>query len=122
MSRAMRDGEVVVSVLLSLPIFAVWAFALFDIVRRPDLRVVRKVVYAVVIVLVLPMTLLYLLARPTSIVRHRTRERDDWRDELLARLESRPGDPPVVGRRQEELLLERVDALRAPDPATPALG
>ena len=112
MNRMVRDGEVVVSVLLSLPIFAVWAFALFDIVRRPDLRLVRKVVYAAVVVLVFPSTLLYLLARPTSIVRHRGREREDWRDELLARLELRPGDPPVVSRRQEQLLLERVEALR----------
>jgi hypothetical protein len=58
-------------------------------------------------------------------VRHRERDRDDWRDDLLARLEMRPGDPPAVSRRQEQLLLERVEALRtpgAPDASTPALG
>lgn len=112
MNRVMRDGQVVVSVLFALPIFAVWAFALFDIARRSDLRLIRKVVYAAVVVLVFPATLLYLLSRPTSIVRHRDREREDWRDDLLAQLETRPGDPPVLGRRQEELLLEQVRALR----------
>ncbi|MHB1139017.1 MAG: hypothetical protein ACYC2O_08670 [Microthrixaceae bacterium] len=113
MSRLSDDAQLLISLLFSLPILAVWAFALVDIVRRPDLKVVRKVVYSLVVVLVFPVTLLYLLSRPTSIVRHRDRTREDWRDELLDRLDARPGDPPVVGIRQEQLLLERVERLRS---------
>jgi hypothetical protein len=81
-------------------------------VRRGDLPLLRKVVYATVVVLVLPATLLYLLSRPTSIVRHRERIEDDWRDGLVDALEARPGAPPVLGRREEQLLAERVAQLR----------
>jgi len=112
MSDARHDIGVAVSILLTVPIFAVWAFALLDIVRRPDLRALRKVVYGAIVVLVFPATLLYLLARPTSIVRHRTHDREDWRDELVDRLEARPGGPPVVSRSQEQQMLDRVGRLR----------
>lgn len=112
MSTLERDVGVVLSVLLVLPIFAVWGFALFDIVRREDLPVLRKVVYSAVVVLVFPATLLYLLSRPTSIVRHHERNRTDWRNDLLAQLEARPGDPPRLGPREGELLAERVRQLR----------
>ena len=113
MSRLSDDAQIVVSLLFSLPILAVWAFALYDIVRRPDLKVIRKVVYSVVVVLVFPATLLYLLSRPTSIVRHRERQREDWREDLVDHLSARPGAPPVLGRRQEQLLLDRVEQLRS---------
>lgn len=112
MSGWASDAQHALAVLLVLPLLVVIVFALVDIVRRPDLGGVRKVVYAALVVLVLPATLLYLLSRPTSIVRHRERERDDWRDDLLARLEQRPGGPPVVGPREEQLLAARVDELR----------
>lgn len=112
MSRAQHDISVAVSVLLALPIFAVWGFALVDIVRRPDLRVVRKVVYGAIVVLVFPATLLYLLSRPTSIVRHHERAPEDWRDQLVDHLEVRPGAPPVASRRDEQRMLERVEQLR----------
>lgn len=108
------DAAAALSVLMTLPIVVVWVFALYDIVRRSDLPVIRKVAYAAIVVLVLPATLLYLLSRPTSIVRHRDRSDDDWREQLVARLDARPGGPPVVGRRQEELLVERVRQLQAP--------
>lgn len=113
------DARTALSVLLVLPLLAVIVFALVDIVRRRDLRPLRKAVYVALVVFVLPATLLYLLSRPTSIVRHRERVRDDWRDELLARLEQRPGGPPALGRRQEQLLAARVDELR-PQPAADA--
>lgn len=109
----MKDVGDVVTLLLSIPILVVWGFTLFDISRRPDLRRARKVVYAVIVVLVFPAALLYLFSRPTSIVRHRERNRPDWRNDLLARLETPPGGRPAVGPRQEELLLERVDQLRS---------
>jgi hypothetical protein len=44
-------------------------------------------------------------------VRHRERDRPDWREDLVDVLDARPGDPPVLGRRDEELLVERVRAL-----------
>ena len=113
MSTAWQDIQDIVSVLLSIPILVVWGFTLFDISRRPDLPRIRKVVYAVIVVLVFPAALLYLFSRPTSIVRHRDRSRPDWRSDLMARLETPPGGRPAVGPRQEEQLLERVDQLRS---------
>jgi len=110
-NRVVADAEVAVSLLLSLPLLVVWGFALFDIVRRPDLARVRKAVWGAVVLLVFPATLLYLLARPTSLVRHRDRGSDDWRDRLVRRLESGPGPPPVLGPREEAELLARVRAL-----------
>lgn len=114
MSVAWNDVGDVVTLLLSIPLLVVWGFTLFDISRRPDLPRIRKVVYAVIVVLVFPAALLYLFSRPTSIVRHRDRNRPDWRSDLLARLETPPGGRPAVGPRQEEQLLERVDRLRTP--------
>jgi hypothetical protein len=99
------------SLLLSLPILAAWAFSLYDIVRRGDIPVIRKVVYAALVVVVVPLSLLYLLSRPTSIVRHRERDRADWREDLVDVLDARPGDPPVVSRGQEEQMVEAVRPL-----------
>lgn len=112
MSGWEADAQAAISVVLVLPLLAVIVFALVDIVRRRDLGPWRKAVYLALVILVLPATLLYLLSRPTSIVRHRERDRHDWRDELLDRLEQRPGDPPAVGPRQEQLLAQRVARLR----------
>lgn len=110
------------SFLLGLPILAAWGFSIYDIVRRGDIPVVRKVVYGVLVVVVVPLSLLYLLSRPTSIVRHRERERPDWREDLVDVLDARPGEPPVVGRSEEERMVERVQALTpsaAPAPVPP---
>lgn len=115
------DVREVLAVLLVLPLVVVIVFALIDIVRRRDLGLVRKAVYVALVVFVLPATLLYLLSRPTSVVRHRERPVDDWRDELLTRLEQRPGGPPVLGPRQEQLLAARVDELR-PQPTADRAG
>ncbi len=109
MTTVEHDIEVLVSILLVLPVFAVMVLAIVDVLRRPDLTAVKKVAYGAIIVLVSPAALLYLLSRPTSLVRHRDRTRPDWRDDLVARLLTRPGAPPPVGPRQEELLLERVE-------------
>jgi len=109
MTTVERDLAVLVSLLLVLPIFAVVAFAVIDVLRRPDLAAVKKVAYGAVIVLFSPAALLDLLSRPTSLVRHRDRTRPDWRDDLVARLVARPGAPPAVGPRQEQLLLEQVE-------------
>jgi len=76
-----------------------------------DIPVIRKVVYAALVVVVVPLSLLYLLSRPTSIVRHRERDRADWREDLVDVLDARPGDPPVVSRGQEEQMVEAVRPL-----------
>jgi hypothetical protein len=107
-STVERDLEVVVSVLLALPILAVVALAVLDVIRRTDLPRVRKVAYGAAVVLFSPAAVLYLLSRPTSLVRHRDRSRPDWRGDLVARLTAPPGAPPTVGPRQEQLLLEQV--------------
>jgi hypothetical protein len=107
------------SVLLSLPILAAWGFTLYDIVRRGDIPIIRKVVYAALVVLVVPAALLYLLSRPTSLVRHRERDRPDWREDLVDVLDARPGDPPVVGRSEEERMAERVRAIAPAPPSVP---
>ena len=112
MSGTWQDLQDIVSLLLSIPILVVWGFTLFDISRRSDLVLARKLVYSVIVILVFPTALLYLFSRPTSIVRHRERNRPDWRNDLMARLETPPGGRPAVGPRQEEQLLERVDQLR----------
>ena len=108
------DAREALAALLVLPLLVVVVFALVDIVRRRDLGLVRKAVYVALVVFVLPATLLYLLSRPTSIVRHRERPSDDWREELLDRLEQLPGGRPAISRRQEQLLAARVDELRRP--------
>ena len=108
------EARPVMIVLSGLPLLVVIVLALSDIVRRRDLGPVRKVVYLALVVIVLPATLFYLLSRPTSIVRHRERPRDDWRTGLLDRLEQRPGGPPAISRRQEQLLAARVEELRRP--------
>lgn len=113
MTTVEHDVEVLVSLLLVLPVVAVMVVAIVDVLRRPDLTVVRKVAYGAVIVLVSPAALLYLLSRPTSLVRHRDRTQPDWRDDLVAHLVVRTGSPPTLGPRQEALLLEQVEARAA---------
>lgn len=109
MSTVTRDAQIALSVLLTLPILAVWAFALVDIVRRRDLPPWRRTAYAAIVVLVVPATLLYLLARPTSLVRHRDRRRDDWRAELVGALDT-PGVAVAPSQRRE--LLAHLEPLR----------
>ena len=107
----------VVSFLLSAPLFVAWAFALADIARRRDLRPITKAIYAVTLFFVVPATLVYLLARPTSVVGHRTlrsplRAEVDWRDALLRRIETSSGSVPVVSRSDEGDFIERITRLR----------
>jgi hypothetical protein len=108
------DLAAVVSVLLALPLVALVAVVLADILRRSDLTMVRKAVYGMVAVLVVPASLVYLLSRPTSIVRHHDRRGPDWRSDLVAHLEASSMGRPVVGPGQERQLAERVRALATP--------
>ncbi len=112
MSSVEADLSAVVTVLLAVPLFLVWAFTVVDILRRRDLTVIGKAVHVGVVAVFVPLAVVYLLSRPTSVVRHRESAREDPRDDLLARLEQTPGGPPALGKRQEELLLRQIVALR----------
>lgn len=111
MSTLESDLAAVLSVLLAIPLLAVVAFVLVDIVRRADLPLLRKLVYAAIVVFVLPAALLYLLSRPTSIVRHHDRGPHDWRADLVAELEAPEQGRPAVGPGERRQLVERVRAL-----------
>ncbi|MGB6059880.1 MAG: hypothetical protein WBF71_16610 [Microthrixaceae bacterium] len=107
----------VASFLLSVPVVVAWVFALFDIARRRDLRIERKVVYGAVLIFVVPATLFYLLSRPSTMVGHRSwmhapRRSDDWRRTLVRQLERTEGAPPVTSPSEALDLLERVHRLR----------
>jgi hypothetical protein len=78
----------VVGLLVFLPAVAVWLIALVDVLRRRDMHHRRRIATAVVITLVFPLTLLYLLGRPPSSVRHGPETADDPRAPLVRRLES----------------------------------
>lgn len=104
------------SFLLAAPLLVAWAFALFDIARRRDLGRELKILYAVVLILVIPTTLLYLFARPTLIVGHRSRlsrptSGIDWRSKLLAQLEAKPGSPPLMSNSEHREIVARMDSL-----------
>lgn len=110
---------VVLPALLGAPVTIAWALSLADVARRRDLDPGRKVLYATILVIVVPATLLYLLSRPTSVVRLRqrpglSRAPADWRNDLLRRLEQRPGGPPVLGPSEEREMRTRVLALMTP--------
>lgn len=106
-----------ISLLLSIPVMAAWAFALLDIVRRRDLGIERKIAYGALLIAVVPVTLLYLLSRPSVLVGPRTFMRtpspaDDWRRTLIKQIELTDGAPPVTGPSESREMLERVNRLR----------
>lgn len=107
----------VASFLLSVPVVVAWVFALFDIARRRDLRIERKVAYGAVLIFVVPATLFYLLSRPSAMAGHRSwmhapRRSGDWRRTLVNQLERAEGAPPVTSRSEASELVERVHKLR----------
>lgn len=112
MSTAGADLSVAITVLFTVPVVLVWVFAVLDILGRRDLTVIGRAAYVGAVVFFVPLAVIYLLSRPTSVVRHREPDRADPRDDLLNRLEQPRGAPPALGRRQEELLVERVSELR----------
>ena len=92
----------VLRVMVTVPLVIVWVLAMLDVVTRPDLRPTRKVVVLAALLAVFPLTLLYLLARPTSLVRDTEANDDDWRFGLVARLDGDeavdvPGQAAPVG-------------------------
>ena len=106
-----------ISVLLSIPVMVAWVFALVDVARRRDLGIECKIAYGAVLVAVVPVTLLYLLSRPSVLVGPRTFMRtpspaDDWRRTLISQIELADGAPPVASPSESRDMLERVNRLR----------
>ena len=71
----------------------IWLLALVDVVTRRDLPVTHKVLLVVVLVLLVPVAVIYVLGRPITGVRRTRHLPDDWRSELVGRLEADGGDP-----------------------------
>lgn len=106
-----------ISLLLSIPVMVAWVFALVDVARRRDLGIERKIAYGAVLVAVVPVTLLYLLSRPSAVAGprsflHSPRPADDWRRTLISQIELADGAPPVAGPSESREMLERVNRLR----------
>lgn len=106
----------VAGLLASIPVIAATVFALVDVIGRRDLTRSRKAVYAAGVVLVTPATLLYLLSRPTSIVRHRTqpvigRSASDWRRGLVTVLETPEGNTPSMSSGEIRGMIDRIDTV-----------
>ena len=80
--------EVGIVVLVFLPAIAVWVIAMVDVLTRKDIGRGRRVITAVLVALIFPLTLLYLLARPPSTVRRGPESASDPRRELVRRLET----------------------------------
>jgi hypothetical protein len=84
------EAAVATDVLLLLALVAlvgIWLLALVDVVTRRDLPVTHKVLLVVVLALLVPVSVIYVLGRPITGVRRTRRLPDDWRSELVARLE-----------------------------------
>ena len=69
--------------ILMAPLVLVWAFALVELFGRKDLTSPRKVGIAAVLLVFLPVSILYLLARPASVVSYTDRTKPGWRDDLV---------------------------------------
>jgi hypothetical protein len=100
------EAVVVTDVVLSLAVLAlvgIWLLALVDVVGRRDLPVTHKVLLVVVLVLLVPVAVIYVLGRPITGVRRTRHLPDDWRSELVARLQDGGDDP-----REDAELSQRV--------------
>jgi hypothetical protein len=71
----------------------IWLLAIIDVLTRRDLPVTHKVLLVVVLVLLVPVAVIYVLGRPITGVRRTRHLPDDWRSELVARLEDDGQDP-----------------------------
>jgi hypothetical protein len=73
---------------VSIPIFVLIGFTIFDIVRRSDLAALRKALWMVAVI-VLPVvgTFLYLLARPFQDPAHQTLRGNDRTHAIIALLQ-----------------------------------
>lgn len=78
----------IIGILIFLPAVAVWLIAMADVLTRKDISRRRRIVTAVLIGLIFPLTLLYLLGRPPSSVRRGPETTGDTRTPLVRRLET----------------------------------
>lgn len=108
-----RDVLPVVTMLVSIPVLLATVFAVVDIVGRRDLTPSRKAIYLAGVILVAPVTLLYLWSRPTSLVRHRTdpvvaSSTDDWRRGMMRTLEMPVDSLPTASDGELRVILARI--------------
>lgn len=99
--------------ILLAPMILLWILAILDVLDRGDLTVGRKFVMAAVMLVFLPAAIVYLIARPTSVVHHGNDQERDWRDDLMDRLD---GDPVPVDGFTDPELRSRVDSAVALEP------
>lgn len=90
-----------VAVVVFLPLVVVWCLALYDVVTRRDVTHRRRLMLAVVLIVFVPVTILYLLARPPSSVRRGPEDAGDARAAVLDQLEAQ--DTEVDRARAREL-------------------
>lgn len=106
----------VVGILVFLPAMAVWLIAMADVLTRKDISRRRRVVTALLIGLLFPLTLLYLLGRPPSSVRRGPETAGDPRTPLVRRLET--GSAGADGRSDEDYRRFIEQALEGNAPST----
>jgi hypothetical protein len=89
----MKDLATAVVVLALLSLLGIWVLALVDVLTRRDLPEAHKALLSVAIVVLVPVSVLYVLGRPVSAVRRARQLPDDWRNGLVSRIEGeRNGD------------------------------
>ena len=94
--------------ILLAPVFLLWILAILDVLDREDLTAGRKFAIAVVLLVFLPAAIVYLIARPASVVHHEDGQEKDWRDDLMDRLDAQP--VPAGGPTDSELC-SRLDSV-----------
>ena len=102
------DGGIPLPVILivQVPLLLIWAFVLVDIVRQPQMRTRRKVLWVLGCTVIWPVQVVYLLVRPQRGRAERAVDRDDPHDRLVdAVLDHEDGrlDRPAFLRVVQEL-------------------
>ncbi len=92
-----------IAALVFLPVLAVWVLALHDVLTRRDIPTSRRVGIALALLLVFPLTILYVLARPPSTVRTGPATAGDPRTALVNLLDSRDAAAGVTSAQRGEL-------------------
>lgn len=94
----------IITVVLLTPLFVIWAVGVVGMLRREDLGTSARTVWAFVMVLLPPLSILYVWSRPPRLIWRATA---DWRDSLLDRLERTSSDPVLEPTDTEPVLSDR---------------
>lgn len=110
----------IVWVLSVLCLLGVWITAVVDVLTRHDLSPANKTLMLAVLVLLSPVTIVYVLGRPVSAVRFSRHVPRDWRSDLVDRLEggtsSGAGDDRQLVGKLRGALGQGIDAARPSRP------